>query len=264
MNKTLFITGAAAGIGAAAATLALQRGYRVIITDMNLVAAQELAARFGATALALALDVRSAEQWQQALDQAWQHFGRVDVLINNAGIIHPGYARNLSLDQHRQTVEVNFLGPLTGMLAALPRMKAQGSGHLLTICSMTAFAPMPGMASYAGTKHALRAFHHSLALEERDGPVRFTVIHPPAVETAMLRQEAQCEAASLSFAEPAISAESLAEEVLKAIERKPREVIFPALLGHIMRLLGATPGLAYPAIIHAQEQGLKNLRTRRV
>lgn len=263
MEEVLFITGGASGIGAATATLAVQRGLRVVIADVQAAQAQALAAQLGENAWAVMLDVRSGEHWQRALDQAWRRWGRVDVLVNNAGIVHPGLAREVALEQHRRTLEVNFLGAFTGMLAALPRFKAQGSGHLITICSMTSFVPMPGFASYAAAKHALRAAHHSLALEERDSPVAFTIIHPPAVETPMLRHEQDFDAAAIAFSEDTLAPQAIAEAILGAVEKRPRELIYPPLLGNAMRLFGATPGLIYRELIKAETKGRVLLEQRR-
>ena len=162
-GKVLFITGAARGIGAATAKEAVGRGYRVVLADIDGDGTRALAQSLGGAAYGLALDVRDPAQWQQVLDQAWQHFGRVDVLINNAGVVHTGYVLDVPFEQHRHTVEVNYLGNIAGVLATLPRFIAQGHGHLITICSLTTYMPFPSLASYAGTKHALRGFHHSLA-----------------------------------------------------------------------------------------------------
>ena len=262
-DKVIFITGAASGIGAATARRAGELGHRVVLADINLPGAKALADQIGSRALALQLDVCSAEQWGAALDATWQRFGRLDVLVNNAGIVHTGYARDVSLEQHRQTIEVNLLGPLTGMKLALPRLQAQGSGHLLTVCSMTAFLPMPGMASYAGTKHALRAFHHGLALEERDGPLHFTIIHPPATETAMLEQEAHDDAAILAFTTKSVAPEVVAAAIIKAIVERPVEVVKPTLFGNLLRLFGAIPGVMRSSIDGAEAKGRKQLATRR-
>ena len=185
-SLSVLITGAASGIGAATAQLAAERGHRVVLADVDLAGAEALAGRLGPPALAVALDVREGAQWDAALQAAVAAFGRLDVLVNNAGIIHTGYARDLTMAQHRDMVEVNYLGVVGGVMAALPLMREQGHGHIVDVCSMTSFMPLTGYATYGGTKHAMRAFHHSVAIEERRGPVAFTIIHPPSVRTPML------------------------------------------------------------------------------
>src|SRR4029077_16756954 len=121
----------------------------------------------GESAVSVELDVRDEVSWSAAYGYAEAAFGAVDVLINNAGIIHTANAVSLSMGQHRPMVEVNLLGTMTGVLTALPRMKARGSGHIIDICSMTSCLPLVGYASYAGTKHSRRAFHDSVAMEKR-------------------------------------------------------------------------------------------------
>jgi NADP-dependent 3-hydroxy acid dehydrogenase YdfG len=143
-----------------------------------------VARRLGARAAACRLDIREPDGWVTAFDAAETQFGPVDILVNNAGSIHTGHARNLSLQQHRDIVEVNLLGTMAGVHTALPRMTERGRGHVITICSMTAVLALPGYATYGGTKHAILAFHHAVALEERHGPLHFTILHPPSAAAA--------------------------------------------------------------------------------
>jgi NAD(P)-dependent dehydrogenase (short-subunit alcohol dehydrogenase family) len=247
-GEVLFITGAASGIGAAVATEAARKGYRVVLADIDEAAAAGRSDALGAAALAVALDVRDAAGWESALDAAWAHFGTVDVLVNNAGIVRTGFVRTLDLAAHREMMDVNYFGPVTGMKATIPRFAAQGHGHVLNVCSMTAFMPLTGYATYGATKHALRVFHHSLALEERDGPVTFSIVHPPAVQTPMLEQELADESAFLGFAERAITPAVLAESIVASITTKPVELVFPTVMGRVQRATGAFPRLMRVAI----------------
>src|SRR5687767_4739890 len=138
-SLSVLITGAASGIGAATAQLAAQRGHRVVLADVDLARAEALAGRLGPPALAVPLDVREGAQWEAALQATVAAFGRLDILVNNAGIIHTGYARDLTMAQHRDMLEVNYLGVVGGVLAALPLMREQGDGHIVDVCSMTSF-----------------------------------------------------------------------------------------------------------------------------
>jgi NAD(P)-dependent dehydrogenase (short-subunit alcohol dehydrogenase family) len=240
-SKVYLITGAASGIGAATAKLAASLGNKVVIADINDSGAEAVAAAAGANAVALHLDICSRDQWEAKLDEVWKRFGRLDVLVNNAAVVHPGYARDVALSKHEHTLATNFMGPLIGMLAALPRFRKQGSGHLVTICSMTAYLPFPGIASYAAAKHALRAFHHAVALEERGGPTHFTILHPTSTETPMLDKEAEDDAMSLAFAGQSMTAEQVAETIMKAIKSKTVEVFMPPERGKLVRKVGVNP-----------------------
>ena len=142
---------------------------------------------------------RDPEGWERAFDATIARFGTLDVLINNAGIVRTGLARNVSIADHQATIDTNFMGPLTGMIGALRLFREVGAGHLVTVCSMTSFMPFPGLASYGASKHALRAFHHGLALEERHGAIDFTIVHPTATDTPMLAQEAADDDAAMAL-----------------------------------------------------------------
>ena len=132
-SKTLLITGAASGIGAATARLAAERGHRVILADINVEGARAVAEAIGENAVAAGLDITSEAQWDRVLDEAWARFGGLDVLVNNAAIVHAGRAENVSIAQHQRTLDVNFMGPARGMLKALPRFKKQGSCYLVSV-----------------------------------------------------------------------------------------------------------------------------------
>jgi short-subunit dehydrogenase len=242
-DRVVLVTGAAGGIGAAIAEAAVARGHRVLLTDIDEEAARATARHLGSRAVGTGLDIRDPTAWAKAFDRAEELFGPVDVLVNNAGIIHTGHVRDLSLQQHRDIVEVNLLGTMTGVHTALGRMAKRSRGHIITVCSMTSFLPLSGYATYGGTKHAIRAFHHSVALEERNGPLDFTIIHPPSTRTGMLAQEMADPTSASAFAEKSHAPEDIAKVVVDAIVSKPVEVVFPPIGGRIQRAAGAFPRL---------------------
>ncbi len=239
--SVVLVTGAASGIGAATAREADARGHRVALADIDLAGATRLADRLGPAACAIPLDIRDQDAWEEAFDAAAARLGPVEVLVNNAGIIHTGYARQLSLEQHRHMVEVNLLGPMTGTLTALPRMRAQGHGHIITVCSMSAFLPLPGYTTYGATKHGLRAFHS--AAMERGGPVTFSIIHPPGTRTPMLEQEMADPQRGDHLRREAAHPEKVASVIVDAIVKKPVEVVHPAVGGRVQRVAGVFPRL---------------------
>ncbi|MDH6622661.1 short-subunit dehydrogenase [Streptomyces sp. LBL] len=246
--SVVLITGAASGIGAATAREAVRRGHRVALADIDIAGASLLATVLGSAACAVELDIRDEDAWEAAFDTVASRLGPVEVLINNAGIIHTGYARQLSMAQHRHMVEVNLIGPMAGMMAALPRMRTQGHGHIITVCSMSSFMPLIGYTSYGATKHGLRAFHHSVAIEEQGGPVTFSIVHPPSTRTPMLEQEIADPSSVIAFAEKSLSPEQVASVIVDAIAKKPVEVVQPALAGRFQRAVGVFPRLMHFAI----------------
>ncbi|MFD8817387.1 SDR family NAD(P)-dependent oxidoreductase [Streptomyces sp. NPDC059627] len=243
-SRVILVTGAAGGIGAAIAELAIARGHRVMLTDVD-------------EGAVLALDIRSHADWSGAFDAARARFGTVDVLVNNAGVTHTGHARTLRPQQHRDIVEINLLGTITGVCTAIERMTAQGHGHIITVCSMTSFLPLPGYATYGGTKHALRAFHHSVAIEERDGPLDFTIVHPPTTRTGMLDQEMADPSAAIAFAEKSYAPEQIAEAVVDAVTAKPVEVVFPPFAGRFQRIVGVFPRLMRRVMPVVEAKGMR-------
>jgi short-subunit dehydrogenase len=128
---------------------------------------------------------------------------------------------------------------------------------------MTAFLPFPGLVSYAAAKHALRALHHGLALEERGGPLNFTIIHPTSTETPMLEQEAASDEVPLAFASTPVSAEFVAEVVLRATDRKTLEVFMPPERARYVRLAGTNPRTLRKTLDRGEEIGARRLEARR-
>jgi NAD(P)-dependent dehydrogenase (short-subunit alcohol dehydrogenase family) len=262
-TATYFITGAASGIGAATAELLAGRGDHVVIADINVDAAENLAKRLGHETIALELDITSEAGWETALDETVARFGSLDVLINNAGIVETGYARDVSVARHQRTISTNFMGPLIGTLAALRRFRTQGHGHIVTVCSMTAFLPFPGLASYAASKHALRAFHHAVAIEERHNPIDFTIVHPTSTETPMLEQEAADESAAFAFVATSVSAAFVAETIVTAADNKTREVFMPPEGADDIIRLGVRPDKLLEIFDGAEQFGRDVQRQRR-
>ena len=262
-EAVFFVTGAAHGIGAAFARLAVGRGCRVVLADVDVETARALAAALGEPALAVPLDVRDAEAWERALDQAWQHFGRVDVLVNNAGLLHDGTLLEQSEEQLRHMLEVNLMGAVNGLRAAVPRLARQGGGHVIDVGSLAGYVPLKGQAFYSATKHALRALHHAFALEQAGGPVAFTLVCPAAVDTRMLRRQVAADSNAVAFAGRPLSAEQVAEGLWRAAERRPRELLLPAAGGLGARLLGAFPGLLALVTPHVERAGRRSLRALR-
>src|SRR5699024_385586 len=200
--SVVLITGAGRGIGAATARAAAQAGYDVAVTDINGDAARSVAEELPKNVRAIGVehDVRDEEAWATVFRDVERQLGPVDILGNNAGMIHTGRARDLTNDQHRQMVDVNYFGHMYGTREGMRYMKHRG-GHTVTVCSMTSFLRLPGYSSYGATKHALRSFINTVAIEEHASRVAFTLVHPPGVRTEMLEQEKRDPSAVAAFAE---------------------------------------------------------------
>lgn len=183
MKKIWFITGASRGFGRIWAEAALKRGDQVTATARKLADVAELKEQFGDAVLPLALDVTHSEQVQAAVQQAFGHFGRLDVLVNNAGTSLFAATEEASDEQIRYLFDANYLGMVRVLRAALPLLRKQGSGHILGVSSGLGITAMPLIGFYCATKWAVEALHESLAQEVKAFGIKVTLVEPGAYAT---------------------------------------------------------------------------------
>jgi NAD(P)-dependent dehydrogenase (short-subunit alcohol dehydrogenase family) len=181
--KTWFITGTSKGFGRVWAQAALDRGDRVVATARDAATLQPLVAAHGDRVLALALDVTDKPAVDAAVAQAFEHFGRIDVLVNNAGYGHFGTIEELTEDEARAQIETNVFGALWVTQAALPRLREQGSGHILQVSSVGGVNAFPTIGIYNASKWALEAFSQALAGEVAPFGIRVTIVEPAGFAT---------------------------------------------------------------------------------
>ncbi len=181
--KIWFITGASRGMGRIWAQAALKRGDKVAVTARNVADVADFAAQFGDAALPLALDVTNAEQVQSAVAQAHEHFGRLDVVINNAGYSLVGTVEEVKGSDVQAEFDANFFGTLRVIQAVLPILRAQGSGHILGVSSTLGIIAVPLIGLYCASKWAIEALHESLAQEVEPFGIHVTIIEPGAYAT---------------------------------------------------------------------------------
>ena len=187
--------------------------------------ADELSRR-GGKALAVPTDVIQCDQVKRLVDAAVQTYGRIDVMINNAGLMPQALLERLKIDEWNQMIDVNIKGVLYGIAAALPHMKQQKAGHFINVSSVAGHRVGPGFAVYAATKYAVRALSEGLRQEVKPYNIRTTVISPGAVATELPNTVTDPQAAERIrkfYAEVAIPAESFARAVAFAMSQ-PEEV----------------------------------------
>jgi len=182
-SKVWFITGASRGFGRIWAEAALERGDKVAATARELASVADLVERFGDAVLPLALDVTDADQVRQAVPQAHAHFGRLDVVLNNAGYSLVGTIEEGSEADVRAMFDANYFGTLRVIQAALPLLRQQGSGHILGVSSGVGLVAFPVIGSYCATKWAFEALHESLAQEVKAFGIKVTLLEPGAYAT---------------------------------------------------------------------------------
>jgi NADP-dependent 3-hydroxy acid dehydrogenase YdfG len=228
-GKVLVITGASSGLGEATARLLSAQGASVVLGARRVDRLQSLADELtgsGGKALAVATDVTHCEQVKRLVDAAVQTFGRIDVMINNAGIMPRAPLERLNIEDWNRTIDVNIKGVLYGIAAALPHMKQQKAGHIINVSSVAGHKVGPGFAVYAATKHAVRALSEGLRQEVKPYNIRTTVISPGAVATELPNSVTEpdiAESIRKFYKEIAIPAESFARAVAFAMSQ-PEDV----------------------------------------
>lgn len=187
-GKVVVITGASSGLGEAAARLLSFDGASIVLGARRVERIESLSKELtenGGKALAIATDVTKYEQVKNLVDTAVQKFGRVDVIINNAGLMPHSPLERLKIAEWNQLVDVNIKGVLYGIASVLPYMKEQKSGHIINVSSVAGHKVTYAGAVYAATKHAVRALSEGLRQEVKPYNIRTTVISPGAVATEL-------------------------------------------------------------------------------
>jgi NAD(P)-dependent dehydrogenase (short-subunit alcohol dehydrogenase family) len=181
--KTWFITGTSRGFGREWAIAALDRGDKVAATARDLATLDDLVAKYGDAILPIKLDVTDRDAAFAAVSQAHERFGRLDVVVNNAGYGHFGMVEEVSEAEIRAQLETNVLGALWVTQAALPYMREQGSGHILQVSSIGGVSAFRNTGAYHASKWALEGFSQSLAQEVAEFGIKVTLIEPAGYST---------------------------------------------------------------------------------
>lgn len=183
MSRVYLITGTSSGFGRALAEAVLERGDRAVLTARKPDTVSNIVARFGENAIAVRLDVTSEEERQSAVEAAMKRFGRIDVLVNNAGQGSLGAAEEFSSAQIRKGMEINFFGAIEMTRAVLPLMRKQRSGHILNMSSIGGRVNIGGFSLYGAAKFALEGFSEALRDEVAPLGIRVTLVEPGAFRT---------------------------------------------------------------------------------
>jgi 3alpha(or 20beta)-hydroxysteroid dehydrogenase len=186
-GKVALVTGSARGQGEAIARLFVSEGARVLVTDVLEEEGQAVANELGDAGAWHPLDVRDAQQWAHAVDACTKAFGRLDVLVNNAGIgIPPRRIEDETAEDHRFTLDVNLTGVWNGIRAVMPVMTAQHSGSIVNTASIDGLVGLAGMASYVSSKYAVTGLTRTAALEAGRRGIRVNSVHPGVIATPMV------------------------------------------------------------------------------
>ena len=223
-GKVVVITGASSGLGEATARMLSAHGATVVLGARRVDRIESLAAELahsGGRALALRTDVTRAADVQRLVDAAVEAFGRIDVIVNNAGLMPSSPLERLKIDDWDRMIDVNIKGVLYGIAAALPHMQRQKGGHIVNVSSVAGHKVRAGTAVYSATKHAVRVLTEGLRQEVKAYDIRTTIVSPGAVATELPDSitEADVQAGVKAFYEIAIPADSFARAVVYALSQ---------------------------------------------
>lgn len=185
-GKVALVSGAARGQGEAEARLFVAEGAKVVLGDVLDDLGEKVAADIGEGAVYTHLDVTDPAQWDEAVALATSTFGKLNVLINNAGILRFGLIETMPLDEYLQVVNVNQVGCWLGMKAVTPAMKAAGGGAIVNTSSTSGFIGTVGLSAYTATKFAVRGMTKVAAMELGHHGIRVNSVHPGGVDTEMV------------------------------------------------------------------------------
>ncbi len=188
-EKVVIVTGGASGIGRGTAEVLAREGARVVITDVNEALGDEAAKAIGGDALFLRHDVADEASWQSVIAATVDRFGRLDVLVNNAGIIEVADIENTTVEQLRRVLAVNTEGVFLGCKHAIPAMRASGGGSIVNISSTAGLVGTPPFAAYSASKGAVRALTKTVAAhcQQKGDAIRCNSVHPGGIDTPLVR-----------------------------------------------------------------------------
>ncbi len=243
-NRTVIITGASMGVGAACAHAFADAGANLVLVargEERLQAfAKEIEAKTGV--LAVAMDVSDSAACESLLEQAQSRFGCIDVLVNNAGMHNRGDAASVGPEAIAAMVDVSLRAPLLLSAAVIPYLRQQGGGAIVMVGSLAGRTPMQGAATYGATKAGLRSFTYALGDELRGENIAVGVVSPGPIDTGFIMDEID-DVEDIVFSQPMSTAEQVAANVLALARGEADEISMPSFSGRLTTLSYLFPKL---------------------
>ena len=267
-SRSALVTGAGRGLGRDIAQMLADRGYRVMVTDIDAETAAAAAAEIGRGATWAAVDVRDHSQVEAARDALLAQGGRLEVWVNNAGVLLTGPAWQQTEEQRRLLMEVNALGAINGTVAAIDAMRGHGAGssgggHIITIASLAGISAVPGEAVYAASKHAVMGFSTSTAIDLRLAGVddiAISCICPDGIWTPMIHDKLTDPQAALSFSGSLLQSGDVVRAVGRVLDSPCLVTAVPSWRGALARLGATFPRLAVAGLPLMAAQGRRTQR----
>ena len=256
------VTGGGMGLGEALCEELGRRGATVVVGDIDADAAAQVAERLersGVSARAVQVDMANHVDVAQLIDGTVADYGRLDYMINNAGIAIGGDARDLSIEQWRRVLDVDLLGVVYGTVHAYQTMTRQGHGHIVNISSLSGLVPQPGNSAYCTSKHGIVGLSLSLRFEGADLGVKVSAVCPGDMKTKiydnmvvvnMPREQVAALSRRTNYLMPQMSAQEAARAILRGVARNQALIVFPTAVQLIWRLYRLFPSVFYRISIH--------------
>jgi short-subunit dehydrogenase len=257
-NKTVIITGGSEGVGAATARLFAEAGANLMLVardKKNLDAiASELRAKTRVEVFAM--DVSDAEACVDVFKKAAFEFGRIDVLVNNAGFHKRGNVEDVEATDLGRIIDVNLKAPIMLSRIALPYLREAGGGAIINVGSLAGRAPIPGSASYAASKAGLRSFTYALGMELAGSNIKLAVVSPGPIDTGFIMADIDA-TSDLTLSQPISTAEEVAQAVLDLCGNTVKEQSMPAMSGFLTMIMYLFPGLSLKVRPLLEKKGAK-------
>ena len=261
-NAVAIVTGGGMGLGQALCEELGRRGSTVVVADIDGDAARRVAGHLeqsGRSALAVRVDVANETEVAQLIESTVAQYGRVDYMINNAGIAIGGDSRDLSMQQWRRVLDVDLLGVMYGTVHAYQLMARQGHGHIVNVSSLSGLIPQPGNVPYCTSKHGIVGLSLSLRAEGADVGVKVSAACPGDMKTKiydnmvvvnMPREQVATLSRHTHYLMPQMSAQAAARAILRGVNRDRPLIVFPFAVQVIWHLYRRFPGLFYRINVH--------------
>jgi short-subunit dehydrogenase len=227
-QQTAIITGASAGIGRAFAQLLATRGWNIVLVarrEAGLHAAADVIACAGGAVHVVPADIRRSADCDRIVEQTIEHFGAIDMLVNNAGIGHYHAFEEMPAEAYQEVVETNFLGVLHLTRAVLPALRRQRRGHIINVASIGAIASVPCRSIYCATKAALRSWSRALHMEVADQGIHVLCALPGSTQTDFFKNILGAPPVQFGAPGKIMTPEAVAQKILRAWEKGRHEII---------------------------------------
>jgi NAD(P)-dependent dehydrogenase (short-subunit alcohol dehydrogenase family) len=261
-DAVAIVTGGGMGLGEALCKELGRRGATVVVADIDGDAARQVAGHLeqsGSSALAVRVDVANEAEVARLIESALAEYGRVDYMINNAGIAIGGDSRDLSMQQWRRVLDVDLLGAVYGTVHAYQVMARQGHGHIVNISSLSGLVPQPGNIPYCTSKHGIVGLSLSLRAEGADLGVKVSAACPGDMKTKiydnmvvvnMPREQVATLSRRTHYLMPQMSAQAAARAILRGVSHDRPLIVFPFVVQVIWHLYRRFPGLFHRINVH--------------